>query len=199
MEQGTKYLCFTLQISTEQWNPHLHMWFTWSWFRCRIERKPFGIFILLLDAKGMGWRRRKSKWRTNETDSFPYLFPLYNREIEEDRNCKLLLFIFIVNKLKWEQKWVPIVSDLCINTAYYSAGLNEKSKKKWKPAGESKTHDNINTGLWQKNVFTTSEMKGNREKYALKLSLPLSYSSGDVTKGTNWPQWHSFFQATALK
>lgn len=37
----------------------------------------------------------------------------------------------------------------------------------------------------KRNVFTTSEMKGNMDKYALKLSLPLSYSSGGVTKGTS--------------
>lgn len=39
----------------------------------------------------------------------------------------------------------------------------------------------------EKKEFTTSEIKGNREKYelALKLSLPLSWSNGGVTKGTN--------------
>lgn len=51
----------------------------------------------------------------------------------------------------------------------------------------------------KKNVFTASEVKGNRENYALKVSRPCSYPSGGVTEGTIWAQGNSYFQATALK
>lgn len=55
MEQDTKYLCLTAQISTKQCNSHLPE------ADLGVGQELFGIFIPLLDAKSMGWRRRKSK------------------------------------------------------------------------------------------------------------------------------------------
>jgi len=71
------------------------------------------------------------------------------------------------------------VPDLCINAAYYSARLSQPTAKK---DSRRKCHVMASMLFYEKK--TASEVKGNRENYALKMSLPLSYSSGGVTKGT---------------
>lgn len=88
----------------------------------------FGIFIPFLDAKSMGWRRTKSKWRTNQTDSFPYLWCITGRWKRTGiTNC---CYLFLLTKWNGSnKKWVPIVSDLCINMAYFSTRLNKLTVK----------------------------------------------------------------------
>lgn len=181
---------------------HTHMWVTRTWFRCKKERNY--LTSLLLFFMPRVWIGEGE--RTTEELKKLWLSPLPlidKGQIEWDRNSKCLLFIFVINKVKIEvaKNGGPLYLFFVWTQHTIVLGqINLQSKTSGKATGENELYDGINAVLWEKkNVCTVSTVKRNREYYALKMSLPLSYSSGGVTKGTIWPWENSCFQAPALK
>lgn len=147
------------------------MWLTWTWFRCKKERSYLtSLFLSFMPRVWIG-----EGGRTNEDLMklwFPPLPLMHNKQIEGDRNSKLLLFIFVVNKVKIgvDKNGVPLCP-ISVKTQHtiVPGQINFQSKNTGKTAGESEPYDGISAVLWKKKkCFHCFWSEGKQGKLCLK-------------------------------